>query len=171
MNASIVLTVICDDRPGIVEMLSKTLAEHEGNWVESSMLSLAGKFAGILQASVPESQVDALLAQFSAMQSSGLQIIAERSSVEATEQDAAEVTLELVGQDRPGIVRDITRILAKHGVNVVELDTECQSASMSGEMLFLASARLIIPAEASIELLQEDLEKLANELMVDITLE
>jgi len=171
MNASIVLTVICDDRPGIVEMLSKTLAEHEGNWVESSMLSLAGKFAGILQASVPESQVDALLAQFSAMQSSGLQIIAERSSVEATEQDATEVSLELVGQDRPGIVRDITRILAKHGVNVVELDTECQSASMSGEMLFVASARLIIPAETSVESLQEDLEKLANELMVDITLE
>ncbi len=171
MNALIVLTVISDDRPGIVEMLSNTLAEHQGNWIESSMLSLAGKFAGILQASVPETHVDALIADLLALQSSGLQIIAERSFASENIDDAREFSLELIGQDRPGIVRDITRILAKHGVNVVELDTECQSASMSGEMLFMANARLIVPPEASMELLQEELETLANELMVDINLE
>ena len=81
-----------------------------------------------------------------------------------------EVTLELVGQDRPGIVHDISEILTRHGVNVQELDTECQSASMSGEMLFLAKARMQIPADTSIERLRRELEDLANELMVDIKL-
>jgi glycine cleavage system regulatory protein len=82
-----------------------------------------------------------------------------------------EFTLDLVGQDRPGIVHDISEILARHHVNVQELDTECQSASMSGEMLFLAKARLLVPAQTSIGQLRRDLENLANELMVDITLD
>ena len=76
-----------------------------------------------------------------------------------------------MGQDHPGIVHDITRILAGHDVNVLELETHCQSASMSGENLFLAHARLMIPADASLEDLQDELEKLANELMVDIKIE
>ena len=171
MNTSIVLTVLSDDRPGIVEMLSNTLAKHQGSWVESSMLSLAGKFAGILQASVPEDQAHALIKDFFALQSSGLEIVAERCSAESKADDAKEFSLELIGQDRPGIVRDITQILAKHNVNVEELDTECQSASMSGETLFLANARLLVPAGASLESLQEELEALANELMVDINFE
>ena len=59
MNTSIVLSVLSDDRPGIVEALSDVLARHDGNWTESSMLSLAGKFAGILLAEVPNGEADA----------------------------------------------------------------------------------------------------------------
>ena len=57
MNTSIVLSVLSDDHPGIVESLSDVLASNGGNWAESSMLSLAGKFAGILLAQVPEGRV------------------------------------------------------------------------------------------------------------------
>ena len=171
MSTSIVLTVISDDRPGIVESLSQTLAAHGGNWVESSMLSLAGKFAGILMATVPDDQSEALIADLQALAASGLQIVAERTDVQVRSLGAREFSLELVGQDRPGIVRDITRILARQHINVEELETECQDASMSGENLFIANARILVPAEASLETLQNELEDLANELMVDIKLE
>lgn len=171
MTTSVVLTVITDDRPGIVETLSQTLAAHGGNWTDSSMLSLAGKFAGILLASVPNDQADGLIADIEALTSAGLQIVIERTSAEQKPEGAREFSLELVGQDRPGIVRDITSILAKHHINVEELDTECQDASMSGETLFLANAKVLIPASASLQALQDELEDLANELMVDIKLE
>ncbi len=171
MSSSIVLTVICDDRPGIVESLSQTLAAHGGNWVESSMLSLAGKFAGILMATVPNEHTETLIADLQALGASGLQIVVERTDAQARPEGAREFSLELVGQDRPGIVRDITQILARQHINVEELETECQDASMSGENLFIANARILVPAQASLEILQDELENLANELMVDIKLE
>jgi glycine cleavage system regulatory protein len=171
MSTSIVLTVVSEDRPGIVETLSELLADHDGNWTESSMLSMAGQFAGILLASVPDQQADAFVEGLVKLKSEGLQIVAQRSGPAPIPAKEQEFTLDLVGQDRPGIVHDITQILAKHQVNVQELETTCQSASMSGESLFLAHARLLIPDEASVNELQDELEDLANELMVDIKLE
>lgn len=171
MSTSIVLTVISEDHPGVVESLSELLAEHGGNWTESSMLSMAGQFAGILLASVPDQRAEAFVEGLAKLESAGMQIVAKCSVAVPGPAAEREFTLDLVGQDRPGIVHDITRILSKHQVNVQELETHCQSASMSGENLFLAHARLLIPANASIDDLQDELEDLANELMVDIKLE
>jgi glycine cleavage system regulatory protein len=171
MKKMVVLTVISEDNPGIVETLSETLVKHGGSWFESSMLSLAGKFAGILLADVPENHVKGFIADLTALKSAGMQIVAELcGDTNRTAEDARSFVLELVGQDHPGIVHDITRILAKHQVNVVALDTERRDASMSGETLFAAQAHISIPAQASVEALQDELETLANELMVDIKL-
>jgi len=171
MNTSIVLSIISDDRPGIVESLSELLGEHGGNWTESSMLSLAGKFAGILLVSLPEENSEAFIGALRALEETGLQIVAQYSRDVPPSEGAREFTLDLVGQDHPGIVHEITGVLAAHNINVQEFETHCQSASMSGETLFLAHARLLIPREVSLRELQESLEDLANELMVDIKLD
>jgi glycine cleavage system regulatory protein len=52
-NASLVLTVIGADRPGLVETLAQTIAEHGASWLESRMAHLAGHFVGLLRVSVP----------------------------------------------------------------------------------------------------------------------
>ncbi len=171
MSTAIVLTVVSDDRPGIVEDLAEVIAEHGGNWTESSMMSLAGKFAGILMVQVPTEQAEAFLEALDSLEASGLQIVAQLSDSAAKVDSGREHSIDLVGQDRPGIVHDITEVLAKHDVNVQELETTVQSASMSGESLFMAHARIFVPPEADLEKLQNELEDLANELMVDIELE
>jgi glycine cleavage system regulatory protein len=168
---SLVLTVICDDRPGIVARLSHLLEKHGGNWTNSSMLSLAGKFAGILLAHVPAGQSETLIQELQQLQGEGMQVTVHRSSAAEPATGSRQFVLELLGQDRPGIVRDITAILSRHGVNVLELDSSCESASMSGEMLFKARARLLLPPDLNRDILQADLEHLANELMVDINLQ
>lgn len=168
---AIVLTVVCDDRPGIVARLSHLIELHGGNWTESSMSSLAGKFAGILLARVPTEQSENLIQELRQLDSEGMQITAHRSTDLASVGETRDFVLELLGQDRPGIVRDITAILSRQGVNVLELDSSCESASMSGEMLFKAKARLRVPEGVSRELLRAELEQLANELMVDISLQ
>jgi glycine cleavage system regulatory protein len=170
-HASIVLTVVADDHPGIVEDLSDALATHGGNWTESSMMTLAGKFAGILLAEVPEERADSFLRVLDSLEAGGMQIVAQRSDQPAHPEGARECGIELVGQDHPGIVHEITGVLARLGINVQELETTVQSASMSGESLFIAHARILVPADVSSARLREEMEQLANELMVDIDLE
>jgi glycine cleavage system regulatory protein len=171
MSTSIVLTVVSDDHPGIVEAVSDVIAGHGGNWTESSMMSLAGKFAGILLAHLPAARADDFLSALVALESQGIQVVAQRCDSESEMESARDYSLELVGQDHPGIVHDITEVLARHGVNVQELETTVQSASMSGESLFIAHASIRLPQEADMDQLQDELEALANELMVDIELE
>jgi glycine cleavage system regulatory protein len=170
MPTSLVLTVIGPDRPGLVDAIASVIAARDGNWLESRMSRLAGKFAGILRATVPDSQVEALIAALRALEDRGLTIVVERSDP-AEDSSAHGLTLEFVGSDRPGIVREISHVLAQRGVNVEELQTECTSAPMSGEMLFRASARLGLPAGVEVEDLRRTLENLAADLMVDVTLD
>jgi len=171
MSTSIVLTVVSDDRPGIVEALSQVLADHGGNWTESSMMSLAGKFAGILLVQVPTEQADSFIAALEKLESRGMQVVSRKSAETARPESSREHSIELVGQDHPGIVHEITEVLAGLGINLQELVTTVQSASMSGESLFIAHAKIFVPPEVDLDRLQDDLEELANELMVDITLE
>jgi glycine cleavage system regulatory protein len=164
------MTIIGPDRPGLVESLATIVAEHRGNWVESRMSHLAGQFAGILRVEIAEVDAGALKGALAALESEGVRTIA----FEAEEAVAASgdcVDLELFGQDRPGIVREIAHSLAEHGVNVEELQTECTSAPMSGERIFKAQARLRIPRDLSLDELRLQLEKIASDLMVDVRLD
>ena len=171
MAEYLVLTVISVDKPGLVESLSATVASHGGNWMESRMARLGGQFAGILKVSVEPGRVDALAKDLRELESSGLHVVVERSHRGEGGSAWRELELELVGNDRPGIIRDISQALAACGVNVDELESECESAPMSGGMLFKARASLRVPAEVSIDALREALEEIANDLMVDLSLD
>ena len=169
MRTSLVLTVIGDDKPGIVEQLSERVLSTGANWEESRMARLAGKFAGLLRVSVDADKADALAASLRTV-GGGLTVVVE-GSAEADEGRARAVRLELVGHDHPGIVRDISRALARHKVNIEELETDIAAAPMSGDPLFRARATLRVPAGVTTEQLRGLLEALAGELMVDLTLD
>jgi len=171
MNTSIVLTVIADDQPGIIETVSKILHNHDGNWTQSSMSSLAGQFAGILLASVPEQKAESCLAELHGLESRGLRIITHVSGAETDTDKTHEYALELVGNDRPGIVHDITRVLAAHKVSVIQFETSVEAASMGGGELFRARAQLSVPESSDILALENELEDIANDLMVEISFE
>jgi glycine cleavage system regulatory protein len=169
MRTSLVVTVISDDRPGIVEELSEQVLAAGGNWEESRMARLAGKFAGLLRVSVDEERAEALAAALTSLRRGGLTVVAERSAA-APAAEFRVFALQVFGTDHPGIVRDISRVLAQHGVNIEELDTEVTSAPMSGETLFRARAQLRIPAAVSGDDLRALLEAIAADVMVDVTL-
>ena len=170
MRTSLVLTVIGDDRPGLVSALSDTIAACDGNWTETRMASLGGKFAGILLVTVPQAKADALISALRGLEAQSLHLVVQRSHGEAPA-GGRLLVLELVGQDRPGIVRDISHLLAEHGINIEELETACVSGSFSGEALFKAQARLRVPRQVATAELRTLLEALANELMVDVSLD
>jgi len=171
MNTSIVLTILADDQPGIIKTVSSVLHRHGGSWTQSSMSSLAGQFAGILLATVPAENSVACQQELLALESSGLHIVAHICKQAPAAVETRECVLDLVGNDRQGIVHDITKVLASHNVNVRELETLVEPASMAGGELFRARAELLVPVSTDIDLLESELENLANDLMVDIRLE
>ena len=129
MPATLVLTVIGDDRPGLVESLATTVAAHQGNWLESSLAHLAGKFAGIVRVDVPDDRVAALQAALAALD--GLRVSADNAGSDGETGGSRRLRLSLVGHDRIGIVREVSQVLARHAVNVEELNTHTASAPMS----------------------------------------
>jgi glycine cleavage system regulatory protein len=171
VSTFLVLTVSGPDQPGLVETLSQAVADHQGSWLESRMARLSGHFAGVLRVSVPEEQVGALTQALESLEPEGLRVSVARSELEPPTTDVRKLRLEILGSDRPGIVRDISQALADRSINVDELRTEIMSAPMSGELLFLANAEILIPMDLDLELLRKDLEALAHELMVDVDLD
>ena len=171
MNTSIVLTILADDHPGIIQTVSSVLHKHGGSWTQSSMSSLAGQFAGILLASVPDENTVACQQELHALESDGLHIISHISKQPVATEDTNAYVLDLVGNDRHGIVHEITTVLSNHNVNVKNLETLVESASMAGGELFRARAELVVPVSTDIGVLEVELEDLANDLMVDISFE
>ncbi|MDR0533489.1 MAG: ACT domain-containing protein [Verrucomicrobiales bacterium] len=168
MNHYLVMTIIGPDRPGLVDNVASLVREHGGNWLESRMCKLGGQFAGILRVEIDANNEVPLLAALQKLESQNIAVIANPETANDETADIAKVSIELIGQDRPGIVSEITKALARHKVNVEELTTERLSAPMSAEPLFQASATLHIPAGTDIPALRADLETITSELMVDM---
>jgi glycine cleavage system regulatory protein len=160
--ASLILTIVGPDRPGLVRALSEAVAARGGSWLESRMARLAGQFAGIVLVEASESLRDDLRA----LENQGLRIVVV--SGVAAEAIGIRLVLEVVGNDRPGIVRDMTAVVAANGINIEELTTGVLSGSFSGDLLFKATALLRAPNTEAVEAMRTGLEALGNELMVDI---
>ena len=170
MTTSLVVTVIGPDRPGIVNRLSDAAQRCGANWAASRMANLAGQFAGMVHFEVSDGKADALAAALGALQSPDLHVVIARSKAGGGAPARRRVRLELVGHDRPGIVRDLSGSLAQRGVSIEELETHVSSAAMSGESLFKVKAVLAVPGDLPDAELRRGLEALANEMMVDVEL-
>lgn len=171
MQTQVILTLIGPDRPGLVEALSDEIARVGGNWEQSRMARLADQFAGILRVSLPSGRVADLSGALKSLERHGLRIVVETSqAAEGTPRGTVAMRLEVVGNDRSGIVRDISRVLAQRSVNVDELETQCEEAPMGGGQLFRARALLHVPQVLAINQLRDALEDIADDLMVDVSL-
>lgn len=170
MTASLVLTVIGVDKPGLVESLSQIVRAHGGNWEASRMAHLAGRFTGLLLVTVDEERAAAL--QDALIAIPGLKVVVERAvdspADRSPDLSMRQLRLEVVGTDRPGIIHDISQVLTERGVNVDELSTECTSAPMTGGNIFEMLAQLSCPVDVDVDELHQLIEELASDLMVNL---
>ena len=171
MSSFFIISIMADDRPGLVETLSSIISEHQGNWLESRLTHLAGKFAGIVHLQVSKSHVQALQQALEALQQQGWVINIEQSQVqEIATNIPTQMQLNIVGNDRPGIVKEISQVLSTLQVNVLDLATHFESAAMSAEALFKTQARVQLPKQLDEDELRDKLENLSNDLMVEVKL-
>jgi glycine cleavage system regulatory protein len=165
MRTTVILTVMGSDRSGLTGALADAVLAAGGNWLESQLARLGGKFAGCVLVELPADRLDALLAGVDA---TGLKV----DIVAAGDAHSAgtRLTLSVVGQDRPGIVRDVTAGLATIGVNIERLETALKDGAWSGERLFTADAELRLPAGIDEADVRAVLEAISAEIMVDIVI-
>ena len=169
-RASLVVTAIGADRPGLVSLLSERAQGFGANWAGSRMTNLAGQFAGIVHFDVPAANAEPLAQALRGLEASGLRILIAQSETPAAPPGRRIVTLELTGVDRPGIIRDLSRNLAERGVSIDDLHTEIVEHAASAQHLFKVRAVLVVPESLSNETLRGVLEKLASDMMLDMAL-
>jgi glycine cleavage system regulatory protein len=166
---TLVLTVVGDDRLGLVKALSGIVADNGGNWEQSHLAELAGTFAGIVVITVPERRAAQLQSALTTIE--GLLDVSVRPTTPApATRPITRARLELVGNDRPGIVAAVSDVIARHQIGVADLQTATREAPMAGGMLFEASAIVTVESEDSLDQLRTDLEHLASEVLVDVAI-
>ena len=170
--AHLVLTIVGDDRAGLVRALADTVAAHGGNWERSELAELAGAFAGVVVVSVSDEQEMALTSALRGLE--GLLRVTTHTAVDPTASSAdsgSHVTFEVMGNDRPGIVRDVTATLAARGLSIDALTSRTVDAPMAGGTLFEATVDVRVPAGVDVATVVSALEQLAGEIQVDITVQ
>jgi len=168
MQTRLVLTVIGTDRPGLVDRLSAAIAGAEGSWQKSRMARLAGHFAGIVEVAVEPERKDDLMRALKALPDLSVEVTETTTTPAPNPPRIAR--LAFVGGDRPGLVQAISRVLARTGANVDDLETHTFPSPMSGVPLFEAEAEVHLPDGLGIDELRTELEAVARDLMVDVQL-
>ncbi len=164
------LTVIGDDRAGLVNALADVVSAHDGNWEDSQLAELAGKFAGIVVVGVSADRSDALVSALHELDGL-LEVSVHTGSEERRAQAGSRaLTVDLIGNDSPGIVREVSAVLSRHGLSIETMETQTRDAPMAGGRLFEAHVEMQVPPSSDLTALRADLEKLAAELMVEVTL-
>ena len=171
MESSYIITFIGDDRPGLVESVAKVVEENHGNWQQSQLSQLGGKFAGLVLVSLPEGHGEQLEGALQELSQSGLSVRVTPSGTAPGNASSASITLSILGPDRAGIVREVSQALASRHVNVICMDSGVVSAPMSSEKLFSACIKAEIPADTDRDELLDILDDIANEMTLDIAIE
>ena len=160
----LIITVLTADRPGVIDAVSSVVVEHGGSWQDSRMAQMAGMFAGIIAVEVPDATAAALADHLRSLTDVVVQVAPATGAVVPTQRHA----LQVVANDRPGIVAEVSRALAAMGVNVAELATAVEPASMSGGVMFRARLELGLSASQSLAEVVAGLEGLSDDLMIDV---
>ena len=172
MHTSLLISFVGPDRPGLVEQLARAVSSAQGNWLESSMSSLAGHFAGIVRISLPENERPALESALSSLSGEQLQIQVydETSAANADTPSGEPIHVSIVGIDRPGIIHEVSQAFVWAQLNIARMTTEISSAPMSGENLFHSNIELQATATLDLEELERKLDAIASTLSVEIDL-
>ena len=169
MQKTLVLTVLGRDRTGIVDSLAQVVSAQGGNWLESHLARFAGQFAGIVRITCPTEATEALTQELEALSGSGLQVTIAQDESEEDESATLRYHLDVLGNDRPGILSEVSRALRSQNANIIEINTQIEPAPETGQDIFHTIAEVTLPESSEPETLSEALEALSPDLQVALS--
>jgi glycine cleavage system transcriptional repressor len=171
------LSAIGADRPGIVADLAELIYECDCNLEDSSMTILGSEFAVLLLLTGEgDDSVDRLSAACKRLEwEKRLTVFFRPLDGEPVpykaSQRASTWTLQAVGVDKAGIVAKVARCLADHEINVRELSTQSRPEPGTGTPIYTMRMLLDVPATAHAKILRDQLDAIASDLHIDLTLQ
>lgn len=165
--AQLVLTLVGDDRAGLVAEVARVVADHDGNWERSELAELAGAFAGIVLVTVPDARTADFTTALDALD--GLLRVAIHNAGAPAADRGRTLSVSVLGNDRPGIVREITSTVSAQGLSIDSLTSRTLEAPMAGGTLFEAIIGIRVDSGADEDRLVEAIERLADEIQVDLS--
>lgn len=166
--ARVVLTVTGSDRPGLTSALADAVLAAGGNWQEGHLSRLGGLYVGSVLVEIEPDQLSLLKERVREIDAKGL-AVAVHTAGEEPATEGRMLLFELVGQDRPGIIRQVSSVLARLGANIESLSSGEERGAWGGERLFRAEILVTLPDAVSPEEAQSALEEISSEIMVDFT--
>lgn len=164
----IIFTLVGSDKPGLISDLAKTVYAMGGNWLGSNFSHMAGHFAGFVQVDLPEEKHQALTDRLSQHPDLKIHLL---PGVTVLNEDQQSVQIDIMGNDKAGIVQELTHILSQFNLNIVKFDSCLESAPNWGAELFKAKAIITVATDFDLDSLKDKLESVANDLMVDIEIQ
>lgn len=171
MLKHLLLSVSSEDKPGVVEKLSSAIESCGGNWLESRLANLRGRFVGVIWVSLSTADADSLQAALQQLRDQGITVNIDDSDSSDTVSAKNLRQFSIIGPDRPGIVKEVSLALSAHGINLEELETNLSSAPYSGEPIFEASGVLSVAENTQLSELKNRLGDIADELGLDLSLD
>lgn len=168
MDTTYIVTFVGNDRPGLVEQLASIIEQNGGNWLESKLSQLGGKFAGLILVSLPDLKEDALEAQIRKEMGAEFEVAVTATGEALDAGPGRDISLTVMGPDRQGIVREVTKALAQRQINVRKMHSDVVSAPMSAELMFQAKIEARIPKAIDLAELGDNLDEIANQMTLDI---
>ncbi len=171
MQSHAILTILSDDKPGVVELIANAIERVGGNWVDSHLQNVHGKFAGIVVVSIGSNMEDSLAQSLEKLSQEGIHL--QFTWTKLSEQEANHTTykrIHVIGPDRTGIVKEISGALAERSINLVGLVSERSSTPWTGEPLFQAEAEIDVPTAIDFDELIDRLQLIAEELGLEVTI-
>lgn len=165
----LVLTIIGRDRAGVVAELADVVRFHEANWKRSELAEISGTFAGVVVVDVDDDQADELLTNLLILRSRGLHITAEQIEVPIEGPEGQQVRLRFTGDDRPGIVHQISTTISEFGISISRLGTALDT---SGDVdQFEITTQLVVPSDVDLDAVLDAITSLTESLGIDLHVE
>lgn len=167
----LVLTIIGRDRAGVVASLADVVRFHDGNWKRSELAEIGGTFAGVVVVEVGGDRVDELLTNLLILRDQGLHVTAQQVEQPTVAPEADEVRLRLTGDDRPGVVHEISTAISDLGISISRLGTVTDLPGKDGGTRFEITAQLTVPVGADIDAVLDSVGERAASLGIALNVE
>lgn len=166
-----VLMAVGEDRPGLVDLVSKYILDCGCNIEDSRMAILGGEFAMLILVTGDSSAIDRLTrgaVEISANSGLTIQVKPTRAPGDSIKHGSIPYSIEAFSMDHPGIVQRISSFLAERKINIRALDTRLANAPITGLPLFSLHATVDIPSSHNVVEIRRGLENIAMQHNIDI---